>query len=830
MSSLPNKRPKLGEIDLTPAIRTEDHEVGPSVTPELSFLLLGSPNVEVFEESYLRNSKSSRQGGHKNLRCFPHCANRVHVKRGFCGSSLHAVVRHSSEKISACFGHFQSIPASDYYYEVGDTVDLTRMHQDCESSPPLWWKGAPIASTEAEGLAFELNGGRKGWHCGLQSCKANKFAFVVHFCAEVGNTTKVVAILNSRLFKISSQRRAVKTNQPGAVGNAVAMPDYVGTPCTHGASGTEEEWVAILRGLKGLPCNNGKLIQQRIRSAIRICKHPHIQALLHHALSFYKCNAAGKTQKLAIAVIDSVNGDAEGVADDTKHADGAACGPGPCADPAGSRSDGDSTTGCSGDDSTAGFSSGFETDPLNFSSDPLGVRIIDGEVAAGGADYEGLSYEDFDSDFLDCLDGVGVAGDCRTQDESVGVSGDSPTLDESAFGDVTTAVSGDDFMGWEAGRIVSDERVVDWSGKEFRNDATGSAVSCPNENIGVQEKRVERGADTLLQESMVATAVPRTVQSSTKSQSGRQGLWIHRTRRSKPKPSKSSLPGLAICEAFQASLPSQSADAVAVWAWQQDAKLQCRAFDANWSLFKRGAFDSNWNKSVRRRELRLKLNQSSKVKYWPDDLKGPPEPMALTRSGLRKKQNSFMSCGISGAIHLLRQTKPGHGRSSAASPVTAVSPDAPLRVPTAYPDLASLPVALPVATESRGGDIQGQERKLRNRQSRGKEHTSDHMHFQPTLVMNMRRLSIRTESAAAILSWKHRLSSVSKVHVSNGADSGITAVCTQAEDARVEGSGDMYQSNVDGQYQVREYRSQYEDSGYQTSDYQCDDYRSVYGA
>jgi hypothetical protein len=108
-------------------------------------------------------------------------------------------------------------------------------------------------------------------------------------------------MIESARFKVVSQRRAPRV----AKQNPAAVVIHTLVPPTEFFD-ADEDWVKLLEGLKGLAQNKGKPIRDTIRSAIQACGHEHIRKHLQHALSVYKGNAAGKTQKLAIAVLHSV--------------------------------------------------------------------------------------------------------------------------------------------------------------------------------------------------------------------------------------------------------------------------------------------------------------------------------------------------------------------------------------------------------------------------------------------------------------------------------------------------------------------------------------------
>jgi hypothetical protein len=204
----------------------------------------------------------------------------------------------------------------------------------------------------------------------------------------------------------------------------------------------------------------------------------------------YKSNAAGRCQKLALAVIDLARGGA-GDVEEVKYEEVKCAVGGPDATPPPNPG----SECSSGDDSRYAFSSGGDFDPL----DP-GTEV---EFARSDSRTD-VENEGFDSGFLDFLDGVDV-------------SGGYPNLDE-VVGDMPDAVSGD-FKGWEVDLVDSAshyrETMVGWPGGGSELSGGGSESSTGRkEKFIAQEDKCNQEVDTLLPDSQLATAISRTVHST----------------------------------------------------------------------------------------------------------------------------------------------------------------------------------------------------------------------------------------------------------------------------------------------------------------------------
>ncbi|KAF0692690.1 Aste57867_16243 [Aphanomyces stellatus] len=112
-----------------------------------------------FRPSYQRNNKN---GGMKNLRCFPDCCNGVHAKTSFCGSPVTI--------------HFQRLGlhrASSHVHVVAQFAPIT------DSGMPRWatfatlpspsdpdWYVGNCVSVDGLEIVMSLNTIAKVWHYG----------------------------------------------------------------------------------------------------------------------------------------------------------------------------------------------------------------------------------------------------------------------------------------------------------------------------------------------------------------------------------------------------------------------------------------------------------------------------------------------------------------------------------------------------------------------------------------------------------------------------------------------------------------------------------------
>jgi hypothetical protein len=181
--------------------------------------------AQLFKDFYFRNNKGKRQGGQKNLRCFPCCGGRngEHCNVGFCGIPIRVQCEHTLDSRSplCCFGRFKSSTDSDDAIGIneGDIIPLDQILDEARTGDsPLapWWPGMAVldGKLNTSGAdAFEFNSEKKGWHHGFNS---NRFSdehhtFLVFFFQETAEGQyKCVGSVQSDTFKVYSQRRATK--------------------------------------------------------------------------------------------------------------------------------------------------------------------------------------------------------------------------------------------------------------------------------------------------------------------------------------------------------------------------------------------------------------------------------------------------------------------------------------------------------------------------------------------------------------------------------------------------------------------------------------------
>jgi hypothetical protein len=212
-------------------IATSTPQFVPSEQFGASFVPSGpAQHDDLFRKVYFRNNKGKRQGGQKNLRCFPQCGGQFgqHANHGFCGLPMRVKCHYNYNNANlCCFGRFHSSNFDakiDLVCSVGDIIDKEILLGDLRTSQnPLaqWWPGvvmAPNPGTKANDLGscvFEFNSEKKGWHYGFNS---NRFSdqvhsFLVYFFAVNDGKCTCVHVLESDRFNIQSQRRATKDSK-----------------------------------------------------------------------------------------------------------------------------------------------------------------------------------------------------------------------------------------------------------------------------------------------------------------------------------------------------------------------------------------------------------------------------------------------------------------------------------------------------------------------------------------------------------------------------------------------------------------------------------------
>ncbi|EQC42835.1 hypothetical protein SDRG_00554 [Saprolegnia diclina VS20] len=123
-----------------------------------------------FRAYYQRNNK---QGGHKNLRCFPSCSNGVHTPSGFCGSPVivHVATTTTRHDVLVC-AEFCPLDSSTLVpnglsrlRDIKTTEQLTRLASKNAASAHAPWYVADMVSPGA----YSLNSRKRGWHYGWTS-------------------------------------------------------------------------------------------------------------------------------------------------------------------------------------------------------------------------------------------------------------------------------------------------------------------------------------------------------------------------------------------------------------------------------------------------------------------------------------------------------------------------------------------------------------------------------------------------------------------------------------------------------------------------------------
>jgi len=129
--------------------------------------------------------RNNRNGGMKNIRCFPFCGAK-HYSTGFCGESLLVMVKTNStaRRIYAYAEIGLSYADSDKLIKVGQTLSRDTIMEKVRSRDrPFrsWWDGDLRESKESlnketgkteSAFTFEFNRSKRGWHYGWV---ANKY-------------------------------------------------------------------------------------------------------------------------------------------------------------------------------------------------------------------------------------------------------------------------------------------------------------------------------------------------------------------------------------------------------------------------------------------------------------------------------------------------------------------------------------------------------------------------------------------------------------------------------------------------------------------------------
>jgi hypothetical protein len=176
--------------------------------------------------------RSNKASGHKNLRCFPHCCGG-HNPKSFCGSGLFVEIMHSKSTSLLVLGRFEEvdrIPMEKKIY-IGQYCLKKKLFEEVKTQErPFgkWFRGVLVPkSEESSTQTFLLNGNRQSWHYGWQSSRLNcrnTHVFKVYFFhtiqeemtyhnSNTGNQVQCIAVLESSAFRISSSRKARKTQR-----------------------------------------------------------------------------------------------------------------------------------------------------------------------------------------------------------------------------------------------------------------------------------------------------------------------------------------------------------------------------------------------------------------------------------------------------------------------------------------------------------------------------------------------------------------------------------------------------------------------------------------
>ncbi|OQS07819.1 hypothetical protein THRCLA_00189 [Thraustotheca clavata] len=123
-----------------------------------------------FKAHYQRNNK---QGGHKNLRCFPNCCNGIHASSGFCGSAVLVQISPTMPcnqlAVYAAFcplntaGQPQSLT---YLRDIKTTEQLNALADKERDVHSPWYAGDCVNNDNG---VYSINTFKRGWHYGWTS-------------------------------------------------------------------------------------------------------------------------------------------------------------------------------------------------------------------------------------------------------------------------------------------------------------------------------------------------------------------------------------------------------------------------------------------------------------------------------------------------------------------------------------------------------------------------------------------------------------------------------------------------------------------------------------
>ena len=205
-----------------------------------------------------RYQRNNRNGGLKNIRCFP-CCGKEHFARGFCGESvtLMLLTNQPAENVVAVAEFGLSLEAQETKIKVGDLVARKELQSKIKtnSSESLfnpWWLGEVTNSriinmTGQRSLAFEFNASKRGWNYGWV---ANKHNNQLHHCLRaylfipcpqdetqlmcVGVARSPDFVLYTRKSKIPAPSPVTTPDKAGQAGGGNSMGE-------HGDGGSRED-------------------------------------------------------------------------------------------------------------------------------------------------------------------------------------------------------------------------------------------------------------------------------------------------------------------------------------------------------------------------------------------------------------------------------------------------------------------------------------------------------------------------------------------------------------------------------------------------------------
>ncbi|OQS01058.1 hypothetical protein ACHHYP_01877 [Achlya hypogyna] len=174
-------------------------------------------NGDQFRPHYQRNNK---QGGHKNLRCFPTCSHGVHVSVGFCGSPVLVGFTWAPDQVQQVLHAYATFAPL-----VGGAPQWTTFTSLPEDDDDGWYHGAFVGITERT-VMFRFNTLLRGWHYGWQGNRhtaMTQHALCVYFLTTTGDGgVQVVDRIPSPPFRIFSRRRAKTTKYLKSTPSTVA--------------------------------------------------------------------------------------------------------------------------------------------------------------------------------------------------------------------------------------------------------------------------------------------------------------------------------------------------------------------------------------------------------------------------------------------------------------------------------------------------------------------------------------------------------------------------------------------------------------------------------